>query len=257
MSDRVEGELSPARPIELGWTSREELKDWWRTGFRIPADADPGSLPAMPPVPLPWNWGLANAPEWVQRNAYAWHRMENETDWYRMSTGRVIDLRSTARRVFSVTGTVRTLDPRMPNDRHPDELYEFTGHGVSCPRHWFMVVAVTHTGLTAPLSVCRVEDVTGDDGSVRESRIPVMRTGYAHPSEEYACEVARQVHACERDAFAWDATAYTWVVWPVAYTTVYERTGAGWEPDAWREVRSYTDDNNRITHTVVPDTETT
>lgn len=196
-------------------------------------------------VPLPWSFALMGAPHWVQENAYAWHRMIHETEHSHMETNLPVDLKSTAARVFHAggLGTLNQAPSMGPNgnvyDGHPDTLYEFAEHGTVCPVGWSMVVARSSNGLTPTLSVMRVSG-TGDE----EKHLPLMRPGYAHPSPEYAAEIARQVYARQRNAFAWDTSKNQWVMWPVASVLVFERTGPGWDDASWRQTHAFIDDDN-------------
>lgn len=191
-------------------------------------------------VSLPWSFALMTAPHWVQENAYAWHRMIHETEYFHMETNLPVDLKSTAARVFhaGLSGS-RIPNSWGPNgnvyDSHPDPLYEFAEHGRVCPVGWSMVVALTATGLTPVFSVMRVSG-TGDE----EKQLPIMRPAYAHPSPEYAAEIARQVYARKRDAFAWDTSQNTWVVWPVSQVLVFERIGPRWDDASWRQTHEFT-----------------
>lgn len=182
--------------------------------------------------------GFAYRSRDVLVNAYAWHGMVQETR-RRQDMGHTRpDLRTIAERVFSTGG----LHPGtvVGNDGHPDVLYEFPEHGPVCPVGWSMVVALTSTGLTAVLAVDRL--IVADVGA--EDYMTVMRTGYAHPSPKYVGEIARQLHTGERSAFAWDTTENRWVLWPVARTLVFERTGSGWDDDSWRETHRFEDETD-------------
>ena len=200
-----------------------------RSPFRVRLSPEDG---------FPLTFGLMSAPRWVLGNAYAWHLMSVETR-RRQDMGHTRpDLGTTAERVFSLGG--RHPGTAVGNDGHPDVLYEFPEHGPVCPVGWSMVVALTSTGLTAVLAVDRL--IVAGIGA--EDYTTVMRTGYAHLSPEYAGEIARQLYVGERSAFAWDTTWNTWVLWPVARTLVFERTGPGWDDDSWRETHRFEDETD-------------
>lgn len=125
--------------------------------------------------------------------------------------------------VEEMWGKVFKTDVR--SDSHPDELIESARFAFAVEPGWHVATPLTSQGL-ALLTLVKRTGIESDDAA-EESEVDTLRCGFAHPSPEYAREVARQLADGDRDAFAWNVTYRSFDPYPVGTVVLWTKDDDG------------------------------
>lgn len=127
--------------------------------------------------------------------------------------------------VEEMWGKVFKTDVRT--DSHPDELVESADFAFAVESGWHVATPITSQGLALLVLVKRtgIKDAQGKDAE--EPEVDTLRCGFAHPSPEYAREIARQLANGDRDAFAWNVTYRSFDPYPVGTVVLWTKDEDG------------------------------
>lgn len=125
--------------------------------------------------------------------------------------------------VEEMWGKVFKTDVR--SDSHPDELIESARFAFAVEPGWCVATPLTSQNLALLVLVKRTGIESAD--AAEESEVDTLRCGFAHPSPEYAREVARQLAEGTRDAFAWNVTYRSFDPYPVGTVVLWTKDDDG------------------------------